>query len=124
MQNVKKSSVDGMFYPKTKEEIIELLDSFKKNLKPQKAFSRALIVPHAGYIFSGELALFGLSHLDCDVENIFIFAPAHRCFVQEAVISSYDAFSVPLGEIFKRRLFLLMMRFLFPLAKLNKIKTF
>lgn len=99
MQNVKKSSVDGMFYPKTKEEIIELLDSFKKNLKPQKAFSRALIVPHAGYIFSGELALFGLSHLDCDVENIFIFAPAHRCFVQEAVISSYDAFSVPLGEI-------------------------
>ena len=100
MYKVKPTSVAGSFYPENKEELLSQIDLFKKNLKKHyNYFSRAVIVPHAGYYYSGQLAFEGLSCLDKEVENIFIFAPAHRVFVDGLALSGFDAWKTPLGEI-------------------------
>ena len=75
MFNNKKASVSGTFYPSDKTELLNMIDNFK--CKESGYFSRAVIVPHAGYIYSGELANCGISHLRQNAKNVFIFAPAH-----------------------------------------------
>lgn len=100
MYKVKTPSVAGTFYPENKEELLSQIADFKKNLKKHYTYtSRAVIVPHAGYYYSGQLAFEGLNCLDKKVENIFIFAPAHRVFVEGAALSGFDAWETPLGDV-------------------------
>lgn len=100
MFKVKTAAVAGTFYPKTKEELNSQIDEFIQNNKKYYDYhTRALIVPHAGYYYSGQLACDCISYLKKDVENIFIFAPAHRVFVEGVALSGFDAFETPLGEV-------------------------
>lgn len=97
MVNVKKTSAAGLFYPGEKNEIINMFNDFG-NYNANYS-SRAIIVPHAGYIYSGKLAYKGFSFLDKNVKNIFIFAPAHYERVYGCVVCDYDEFETPLGNI-------------------------
>ena len=99
MQNCKKPSVDGMFYPKNADELNIMFDNFKKNIIKPKEYSKAVIVPHAGYIYSGNLAYNGINFLKPEIENIFIIAPAHKYYLNECAISNYDEFILPNGNI-------------------------
>ena len=61
--------------------------------------SRAVIVPHAGLIYSGRLAYEGISLLDRNLKNLFIFAPAHRVGFEGLSLSGFELWQTPLGEI-------------------------
>lgn len=97
MANIKKASAAGTFYPSDKSELLNIINNFK--CKETEYSSRAVIVPHAGYIYSGELANCGISHLKPDAKNVFIFAPAHFERIFGCAVCSYDAFETPLGNI-------------------------
>ncbi len=92
----KQTTAAGSFYPSNKIELQDLIDSYK--IKTPKYLSNAVIVPHAGYKYSGKLTASGLQHLK-DAENIFIFAPAHYERVFGCVTCDYDSFETPLGDI-------------------------
>lgn len=98
MFKVKAPSVAGSFYPDDKNELIKTI-TFMMSKKEYNYPSRAVIVPHAGYIYSGKLAFAGIECLDKNVKNIFIFAPAHRVFVEGCALSSYDYWNTPLGDV-------------------------
>ena len=71
--NIKKPSVAGMFYSKNKEQLQSQIEYFKNiNKNTYEYKSRAVIVPHAGLMYSGRLAFEGISQIDKDVKNIFI----------------------------------------------------
>ena len=93
----KKSTSAGTFYPSDKEELTNLIGSFE--IQPPVYTSRAVIVPHAGYIYSGKLAAKGVQHLKRDAKNVFIFAPAHYERIFGCTVCDYDAFETPLGDI-------------------------
>lgn len=100
MKKIKPPAVAGKFYTDNKEELISQLNSFSKNnIKDYNYSSRAIIVPHAGYIYSGQLASKGFQYLDKNIKNIFIFAPAHSVPVDGIALSPHDEWSTPLGEI-------------------------
>ena len=99
MSNSKMPNVNGIFYPKTTEELNIMFDNFNQHITKPKTNSRAVIVPHAGYIYSGNLAYNGINFLKPDIENIFIIAPAHKYYLEECIISDYDNFILPNGEI-------------------------
>lgn len=100
MNRTKSSSVAGMFYPINKDELLDVLKSFDmKNKKDYAIESRAIIVPHAGYFYSGQLASMGFQYLSKKVKNIFIIAPSHHVALENPVLSSFDAWQTPLGEI-------------------------
>lgn len=96
---IKSANCAGKFYPSERSELLALLDNFYSKSKNDSGyFSRAIIVPHAGYIFSGELAMKGYMYLNPESQNIFIFAPSHYARLFGCVSSDYDEFETPLGN--------------------------
>lgn len=97
---IRQPAVAGKFYTGNKEELLKLLNEFEKNnLNDYEYKTRAVIVPHAGYVYSGQLASCAFQYLDKNVKNVFIIAPPHYVVVPEASISSYDSWATPLGEV-------------------------
>lgn len=100
MKKIRPAAVAGKFYTSDKNELSEQLELFKKhNRKDYECTSRAIIVPHAGYVYSGQLASEGFQYLDKNVKNVFIIAPPHYVAVKNVALSSYEKWSTPLGEI-------------------------
>jgi hypothetical protein len=66
------------------------------------ALPEALIVPHAGYIYSGSTAAYAFRCLLTDpdqVKRVLLIGPAHRVYVNGMAIPSVDCFATPLGEV-------------------------
>lgn len=100
MKKIKQSSVAGFFYPSDANELKSLLKEFQSENKSScKISSRAVIVPHAGLIYSGKLAYKGINILDKNIKNIFIFAPAHRFGFKGIALCEHNFWQTPLGEI-------------------------
>ncbi|MCX6076214.1 MAG: AmmeMemoRadiSam system protein B [Campylobacterales bacterium] len=94
------AAVAGSFYSSNKEE---LSTSIKTALQNSKSFPKeninALIVPHAGYIFSGDIAAEAYATLHRKYENIFIIGSSHSMNFNAASIYSAGNYATPLGEI-------------------------
>jgi hypothetical protein len=101
-EEVRKSAVSGTFYPSDAKELAATVDAFLKNVKKsdKKGDILALIVPHAGYMYSGQVAAYSFKQLEeTDFKNIIIISPSH--YVGFDGISVYDRgfFETPLGRI-------------------------
>ena len=100
MSKIKEPSIANSFYPANADILKELIENFElKARKPYSFSSRAVIVPHAGLVYSGLLAFEGINQLDKNVKNIFIIAPSHRRAFEGLSLSSYDQWSTPLGNL-------------------------
>lgn len=100
MTKIKEPSVANTFYSGNPAELKRQLDGFsKENGNRYEYKTRAVIVPHAGLIYSGQLAYEGISQLDKSVKNIFIFAPSHRVPLGGLALTGYDEWKTPLGTI-------------------------
>ena len=98
--NIKYENAAGTFYPKSKDELDTFLDILLSKNPPDSEYkTRAIIVPHAGYIFSGFVAAKCYQYIDKSVNNIFIFAPSHYARIFGCVKSDYNEFNTPLGKI-------------------------
>ncbi len=74
---IRKAAVAGMFYPYDKEEIEGMIDKFLKNVPSINIENlKALIVPHAGYIYSGPVAGKVFSRLKLK-DSFLILGPNH-----------------------------------------------
>ena len=100
MAKIKEPAVANMFYSGNADELRTQLSGFAKNSCNHYEYApRAVIVPHAGLVYSGQLAYEGISQLDRDIKNIFIFAPAHRVPFGGIALSTYDEWKTPLGTV-------------------------
>ena len=101
MQN-RKAVFAGQFYPGTKKELTATLKNlFSKALPKQSENVLAIIAPHAGYVFSGEVAATAFNQIDADKEykRIFVIAPSHRTALNGASIYSKGNYITPLGIV-------------------------
>ena len=100
MEMIRKPSVDGEFYPDNRDiltrQVKELLKNAKKHQIPGKI--HALIVPHAGYLYSGIVAAAGYRLLK-DEKKVIILGPCHRFYFNGFFASEYDYWETPLGKI-------------------------
>lgn len=87
----------GTFYPEDAKELNTLIDSFKGKTDIEYK-SKAIIVPHAGYLYSGHAAMAGFMHLEPS-ENIFIIAPSHHENFTNIALPEYTYFDTPLGSV-------------------------
>lgn len=100
MKKIRPTAAAGKFYTDNKQELASQLDYFEENNVHDYDYkTRAVIVPHAGYIYSGQLASNGFQYLDKNVKNVFIIAPPHYVGVKDIALSGFDLWSTPLGEI-------------------------
>ncbi|MCK9616635.1 MAG: AmmeMemoRadiSam system protein B [Lentimicrobiaceae bacterium] len=99
---LRAATVAGQFYSSDSAELsrnLQLL--FRKAASRQTENIRALICPHAGYVFSGEVAASSYSQLDRNntYENIFIIGTSHRVDFKGASVYNCGNYITPLGEV-------------------------
>ena len=93
-------AVAGTFYSDNKTELSSQIKSLLQNTKTfeQKDVS-AIIVPHAGYVFSAKTAATAYATLNKKYKNIFIIGSSHHVSFDGASIYNIGNYKTPLGEI-------------------------
>ena len=99
-QKVRKPAVAGSFYPSSAHELKSMLDGW---IRPTgEKVPQAVIVPHAGYVFSGEVAASAFSRIPKNhpYKRIFLLGPSHRVgFTGASVDTLYSLAETPLGKV-------------------------
>ena len=102
MSNIRQSAVAGMFYPGNPEELDSIVTSYLNKAKNTVPHPRAIIVPHAGYIYSGQVAAEAyksLGTIQNSIQRVVLLGPSHRVPLYGCALSSADYFETPLGNI-------------------------
>ena len=98
---VRVPAVAGAFYPATAKEIRSMISPWLHPCGDSPA-PQALIVPHAGYVFSGEVAASAYSRIPRGhaYKRIFLIGPSHRVgFAGASVDTLYDYAATPMGNV-------------------------
>ena len=111
-KNIRPPAVASMFYPGGTAELRNAVQNYLSNAgteedvpklkKGETAELRTLIVPHAGYIYSGKIAASAYRLLEQNqnqFKRVLLLGPAHRVWLEGAAFPEADAFQTPLGEI-------------------------
>jgi AmmeMemoRadiSam system protein B len=102
MQNIRPAAVSGLFYPENpgileREVRAMLASAHLSDLTP-----KALIVPHAGYVYSGAIAAdayAALKNVASRIRRVLLLGPTHRVSVRGLALPGADAFATPLGIV-------------------------
>ncbi len=93
----------GLFYPKSCSETEQWFSTFKQKSKQRKEKAsavtpRALIVPHAGYVYSGYTASLAYTQAQKSrAKRIILIGPSHRVDYEGLSAAKYEAFETPCG---------------------------
>lgn len=101
---VRPPAVAGYFYPGNERD---LRQSVTENLASAKTAGtptapKALVAPHAGYIYSGPTAAMAYTAIQANrdvITRVILLGPAHRVYVRGLALSSATHFSTPLGLV-------------------------
>ena len=103
MSTVRPAAVAGTFYPGEPAALAAEVSSYLAQAEvPAARAPKAIIAPHAGYMYSGLVAASvyaRLKPLAGRVRRVVLLGPAHRVWVQGAAVPSAGAFASPLGEV-------------------------
>ena len=102
-RNQRSAAVAGAFYPA--EPVI--LSTMVRELladapTSREAVPKAMILPHAGYVYSGPIAAIGyrlLATAAAKIRRVVLLGPAHRVYLSGMAFPSVDSFSIPTGVI-------------------------
>lgn len=101
---VRAPAVAGSFYPASRGALEEAVRGYLEGAvrgPPGAAPPKAIIAPHAGYVYSGAVAGAAYARIADlrDVSRVVLVGPAHRVFVRGFAVPDVRAFATPLGEV-------------------------
>jgi AmmeMemoRadiSam system protein B/AmmeMemoRadiSam system protein A len=104
MSAIRPAAVAGLFYPDTPGALQHTLADLLADATPGADVRppKALIVPHAGYVYSGAVAASAyarLSELRGHIHRVVLLGPTHRVYVRGLALPEAERFATPLGEV-------------------------
>ncbi len=104
MHTIRQPAVAGAFYPGNKQVLANDIRTFLDAtiLDTDQASPKAIIFPHAGYIYYVQTASRAYAHLipkRNTIKRVILLGPVHRVPVRGLALPGVDAFATPLGEI-------------------------
>ena len=99
---IRKMMHAGTFYPRFPAQILRQIDTWLKDSTPFKMEERTLgmLLPHAGYIYSGHCASLGLASMTHElIDSFIILHPSHHGAHFDFSVSPYTEYETPLGNI-------------------------
>ncbi len=99
---IRPAAVAGMFYPAERGMLARDIRRMLDAVRPESLHPKALIVPHAGYIYSGPVAASAyalLEPLRQAIRRVVLLGPVHRVWVRGLALPAVDAFETPLGRV-------------------------
>lgn len=100
-ERLREPAVAGSFYPRDKAELTSQIDGLLARAQARDLKGlRALVSPHAGYVYSGPIAASGFRQtVGLDIDRVVVMAPSHRVPFRGVAVPDADAFATPLGTI-------------------------
>jgi AmmeMemoRadiSam system protein B/AmmeMemoRadiSam system protein A len=101
-ENVRQPAVSGSFYPARPPELREMVKGFLGQVTEKGLAGEliALIVPHAGFVFSGQVAAHSYKQLEeRDFDTIILIGDSHRVRFSGVSVGNYSAYRTPLGDV-------------------------
>jgi AmmeMemoRadiSam system protein B len=101
---VRQPAVAGSFYPAQEGQLRAAIATYLNDVKtePRAARPKALIAPHAGYVYSGPIAASVYSPLlpfASELERVILLGPSHRVPLRGLAAPEAEAFATPLGMV-------------------------
>lgn len=103
MSHLRKPAVAGAFYPAQSQQLADDVSAFLAAVPPSKApVPKAVIAPHAGYVYSGPIAASVYARLAPArgrITRVVLMGPSHRVGFKGIAGCTADAYQTPLGAI-------------------------
>jgi len=112
MHTIRPAAVAGSFYPRNSQTLVATIGAFLSHAEADsrraadhqtlKTPPKAIIVPHAGYIYSGQTAAAAYAQLlpwHDSIKRVVLLGPVHRVPVHGLALPETDAFATPLGTV-------------------------
>ncbi len=109
MSALRRPAVAGLFYPDDAEQLasevrgyLDAATTAAPPNQPSRKAPKALIAPHAGYVYSGPIAASAYARIAdaaAGISRVVLLGPAHRLGFQGLAYCDAERFSTPLGEI-------------------------
>ncbi len=103
MTRIRPPAVAGMFYPADRDELRVTVRQFLAGAQEARgAAPKAIIVPHAGYVYSGPVAASAyawLAPVRDSIRRVVLLGPSHRVGFRGLAASQAEYFQTPLGEL-------------------------
>ena len=100
---VRAAVVAGRFYPSNPGELREMVGGFLRGAAPAaEPGAKAIIAPHAGYVFSGPIAGSAYAQLAPfrrDIRRVVLLGPSHYVSFSGLAVTSASGFATPLGIV-------------------------
>ncbi|MGB9590447.1 MAG: AmmeMemoRadiSam system protein B, partial [Candidatus Hydrothermia bacterium] len=88
----------GTFYPSSGQEIMDMFEAWVPERKPIPGL-RGLILPHAGYAYSGHVAARGYAAIPTGIKRVLLLGPSHHYPVRGILVWDEGSWETPLGEV-------------------------
>jgi len=100
-KTVRPAAVAGTWYPGEKEALDTSVNKYLDNVPKARLNGtiKAVIVPHAGYRFSGQVAAVAFKQLEDIYDKVILLGPSHHYPLEKASILDVTHYQTPLGEI-------------------------
>ncbi len=102
MVKIRQPAVAGLFYPASKSKLEAEVKTLLSISDSKKTFNNifGIVVPHAGYIYSGRTASYGFNLLkDKNIETVIIISPSHKEYFPGISVYEGDGYETPLGVV-------------------------
>jgi AmmeMemoRadiSam system protein B len=102
MPSIRSPAVAGTFYPRDRLELATMLNDYFAASRTDQPAPKAIIAPHAGYIYSGPIAASAYARVANGrdyITRVVLLGPSHRVALRGLATSSAEAFTTPLGQI-------------------------
>jgi len=98
---IRESTASGSFYPADPDALESQVASFMDNVQPLGLHNiKAIVSPHAGYIYSGQIAAYSFKQVSgIKYDSIIIIAPSHAEYFDYVSIYHGDAYETPIGPV-------------------------
>jgi len=100
--SIRPPAIAGTFYPGEPAVLRGMIDDCLKRVRIKHAPPKALVAPHAGYIYSGPIAATAyasLAPIADRISRVVLLGPSHRVAFEGMALSSAAAFRTPLGDV-------------------------
>jgi len=95
-------AVAGMFYPAEAAALDDAIERYLSDCAPGTEAPKALIVPHAGYVYSGPVAASAYARLGparARIRRVVLMGPSHFLGFRGLAVPATEAFLTPLGPV-------------------------
>jgi AmmeMemoRadiSam system protein B len=99
MEKIRQAYCAGHWYTDNPQKLTAEINGYLINIKNENLKVRAVIVPHAGYIYSGQIAAHSFKQIDRNTKKVIILGTAHRYPLKGTGVMDYEYYDSPLGKV-------------------------